>query len=42
MHRAWPKLRKRIRQGKAATDSDDMALLIDARTWFTLYLMEHQ
>lgn len=41
MHKAWPKLLKRITANKvdAVQDKD---LVTATRTWFTLYLFEHQ
>ncbi|KAG5647575.1 hypothetical protein DXG03_008928 [Asterophora parasitica] len=41
MHRAWPKLLRRMKARKI--DSvDDRNLVIATRTWFCLYLFEHQ
>lgn len=42
MHQAWPKLLKRIETGKASDSNEDRRLIISARTWFCLYLFEHQ
>ncbi|TFK30814.1 hypothetical protein FA15DRAFT_662869 [Coprinopsis marcescibilis] len=41
MHQAWPKLRKKINANKVNND-EDRELVIAARTWFCLYLFEHQ
>ena len=40
MHKAWPKLLKRMNANK--TDADDRQLVISSRIWFCLYLFEHQ
>ncbi|KAJ3968758.1 hypothetical protein EV361DRAFT_805082 [Lentinula raphanica] len=40
LHKAWPKLLRRIQTGKASEDDRD--LVIASRTWFCLYLFEHQ
>ncbi|PPQ63001.1 hypothetical protein CVT24_006107 [Panaeolus cyanescens] len=41
MHKAWPKLYKRICNNK--TDiHEDRNLVVASRTWFCLYLFEHQ
>lgn len=42
MHKAWPELLKRMKAGKASTSSKDRQLVISSRTWFCLYLFEHQ
>ena len=42
MHKTWPKLLKRIKAGKARNDSDERELVISTRTWFCLYIFEHQ
>ncbi|TDL28198.1 hypothetical protein BD410DRAFT_739738 [Rickenella mellea] len=42
MHQAWPKLLKRIEGGKAGKGPEDRKLITAARTWFCLYLFEHQ
>ncbi|KAG8912899.1 hypothetical protein FRC00_003545 [Tulasnella sp. 408] len=42
MHKAWPKLLKRMHAGKAGTSNEERELVISARTWFCLYLFEHQ
>ncbi|KZT02423.1 uncharacterized protein LAESUDRAFT_730171 [Laetiporus sulphureus 93-53] len=42
MHKAWPELLKRMKANKASTSSKDRELVIGARTWFCLYLFEHQ
>ncbi|KAI0249491.1 hypothetical protein BJV78DRAFT_1226546 [Lactifluus subvellereus] len=42
LHKAWPKLLRRMESNKASSGSEDRALIIAARTWFCLYLFEHQ
>ncbi|KAG8897423.1 hypothetical protein FRB99_008163, partial [Tulasnella sp. 403] len=42
MHKAWPKLMKRMNAGKTSSSQDERELVISARTWFCLYLFEHQ
>lgn len=42
MHRAWPRLYKRIEAGKATTSQEDRELITASRIWFCLYLFEHQ
>nr|BCB28855.1 Zn(2)-C6 fungal-type domain-containing protein [Mycoleptodonoides aitchisonii] len=42
MHKAWPELLKRMKANKATTSIKDRQLVISARTWFCLYLFEHQ
>lgn len=42
MHQAWPRLMKRIEAGKASDSSEDKKLITASRTWFCLYLFEHQ
>lgn len=42
MHKAWPELLKRMKASKASSSSKDRQLVISARTWFCLYLFEHQ
>ena len=42
MHKAWPDLFKRMQQNKIGTTIKDRQLVISARTWFCLYLFEHQ
>lgn len=42
MHKAWPELLKRMKTNKVGTTSKDRQLVIAARTWFCLYLFEHQ
>ncbi|KAI0778385.1 hypothetical protein BD413DRAFT_466315 [Trametes elegans] len=42
MHKAWPELLKRMKAGKASTSSRDRQLVVSSRTWFCLYLFEHQ
>ncbi|ESK98052.1 hypothetical protein Moror_488 [Moniliophthora roreri MCA 2997] len=41
LHKAWPRLLRRMRSGKTS-QGDDHDLVIAARTWFCLYLFEHQ
>ncbi|PCH33943.1 hypothetical protein WOLCODRAFT_130083 [Wolfiporia cocos MD-104 SS10] len=42
MHKAWPELLARMKANKAGTSAKDRQLVISARTWFCLYLFEHQ
>ncbi|KAA1467894.1 hypothetical protein DENSPDRAFT_833050 [Dentipellis sp. KUC8613] len=42
MHKAWPRLLRRMEANKASDDPEDRELVISARTWFCLYLFEHQ
>ncbi|KAL4241807.1 Protease transcriptional activator prtT [Abortiporus biennis] len=42
MHKAWPELLKRMKANKMGTTTKDRQLVISARTWFCLYLFEHQ
>lgn len=42
MHKAWPELLKRMKAGKASASSKDRQLVVSSRTWFCLYLFEHQ
>ncbi|KAG8737967.1 hypothetical protein FRC10_007454 [Ceratobasidium sp. 414] len=42
MHKAWPRLFKRMRAGKMSVSQEERQLLISARTWFVLFLFEHQ
>lgn len=42
MHKAWPKLLKRMRAGKAQQYDDDRTLVAAVRTWLSLYIFEHQ
>lgn len=41
MHKAWPRLLKRMNLNKGE-NPEDRELVIAARTWFCLYLFEHQ
>ncbi|KAJ3575974.1 hypothetical protein NP233_g731 [Leucocoprinus birnbaumii] len=41
MHKAWPKLYRRMLSGKV-DPVEDRELVIASRTWFCLYLFEHQ
>jgi hypothetical protein len=40
LHKAWPKLLRRMKANKAS--DEDQELVIASRTWFCLYLFEHQ
>ncbi|KAJ1301554.1 hypothetical protein OPQ81_008802 [Rhizoctonia solani] len=42
MHKAWPRLLKRMRAGKISVSQEERQLVISARTWFVLFLFEHQ
>ncbi|KDQ63379.1 hypothetical protein JAAARDRAFT_188957 [Jaapia argillacea MUCL 33604] len=42
MHKAWPKLLRRMQANKASISAEDRELVTCARTWFCLYLFEHQ
>ena len=43
LHKAWPKLLRRMQNRAKGTDgSEDRDLVIASRTWFCLYLFEHQ
>jgi len=43
LHKAWPKLLRRMQNRAKDTDgSEDRELVIASRTWFCLYLFEHQ
>ncbi|KAI0005575.1 hypothetical protein BJV74DRAFT_805347 [Russula compacta] len=42
LHKSWPKLLRRIEGGKASNGPEDRELIVAARTWFCLYLFEHQ
>ncbi|KAH0838170.1 hypothetical protein J3R83DRAFT_6421 [Lanmaoa asiatica] len=43
LHKAWPKLLRRMQNKTKGTDgSEDHDLVIGSRTWFCLYLFEHQ
>ncbi|KAG8930090.1 hypothetical protein FRC02_004620 [Tulasnella sp. 418] len=42
MQRAWPRLLKRMHAGKVSRSQEERELVISARTWFCLYLFEHQ
>ncbi|KAF9566152.1 hypothetical protein CPC08DRAFT_658350 [Agrocybe pediades] len=41
LHKAWPTLRERIHSRRVNID-EDRPLVIASRTWFCLYLFEHQ
>jgi hypothetical protein len=41
MHKAWPKLLRRMKAGKA-DPVEDQDLVVQSRIWFCLYLFEHQ
>ncbi|KAF5388490.1 hypothetical protein D9757_004585 [Collybiopsis confluens] len=40
LHKAWPRLLRRIEANKASHEDKD--LVVASRTWFCLYLFEHQ
>lgn len=42
LHKSWPKLLRRIEGNKASDGPEDRELIIASRTWFCLYLFEHQ
>lgn len=42
LHQAWPKLLKRIEAHQATDSAEDRELVVHTRTWFCLYLFEHQ
>ncbi|KAF9244539.1 hypothetical protein BU15DRAFT_85917 [Melanogaster broomeanus] len=43
LHKAWPKLLRRMQnKSKTSDGSQDRDLVIASRTWFCLYLFEHQ
>ncbi|KAF8578439.1 hypothetical protein K439DRAFT_1638799 [Ramaria rubella] len=42
MNKAWPRLLRRINANKMSTTQEERELVISARTWFCLYLFEHQ
>jgi hypothetical protein len=42
MNKAWPKLLKRINNNKVSSNAAERELVVAARTWFCLYLFEHQ
>lgn len=43
LHKAWPKLLRRMQnKARGADGSEDRDLVIGSRTWFCLYLFEHQ
>lgn len=42
MNKAWPRLLRRIENGKLSTGPSDRELVVASRTWFCLYLFEHQ
>ncbi|KAI0048332.1 hypothetical protein FA95DRAFT_1517530 [Auriscalpium vulgare] len=42
MHKAWPRLLRRMEARKASDGQEDRELVVAARTWFCLYLFEHQ
>lgn len=42
MDKAWPKIRRKIKSGKAGTSPEERELVIQARTFLCLYLFEHQ
>ncbi|KAG8865466.1 hypothetical protein FRC20_009809 [Serendipita sp. 405] len=42
MNKAWPRLLRRIKNNKVSTMAEERELVVAARTWFCLYLFEHQ
>ncbi|KAF8519106.1 hypothetical protein BU17DRAFT_66051 [Hysterangium stoloniferum] len=42
MNKAWPRLLRRIHANKMSKSQEERELVISARTWFVLYLFEHQ
>jgi hypothetical protein len=43
MHKAWPRVLKRINSGRTLPSSqEERELVISSRVWFCLYLFEHQ
>jgi len=42
LHKAWPKLLRRMESNKVSDGPEDRELIIATRTWFCLYLFEHQ
>ena len=42
MHKAWPKLLRRMKAGKWGDAHEDHELVVQSRIWFCLYLFEHQ
>ncbi|TFY81848.1 hypothetical protein EWM64_g2171 [Hericium alpestre] len=42
MHKAWPRLLRRMEANKASDTPEDRELVVSARIWFCLYLFEHQ
>ncbi|KZT33256.1 hypothetical protein SISSUDRAFT_431482 [Sistotremastrum suecicum HHB10207 ss-3] len=42
MDKAWPKIRRKIKNGKMGTGPEERELVIQARTFLCLYLFEHQ
>ncbi|GJE85799.1 fungal specific transcription factor domain-containing protein [Phanerochaete sordida] len=42
MHKAWPELLKRMKANKISTSLKERQLVVSARTWFCLYIFEHQ
>ena len=42
LDQSWPKLVQLIRAGKAADNEEQHELIVSSRTWFCLYLFEHQ
>ncbi|KIP12047.1 hypothetical protein PHLGIDRAFT_27644 [Phlebiopsis gigantea 11061_1 CR5-6] len=42
MHKAWPDLLNKMQANKVSTTSKERQLVISARTWFCLYIFEHQ
>ena len=42
LDQSWPKLVRLIREGKATDNEEQHDLIVSSRTWFCLYLFEHQ
>lgn len=42
MHKAWPDLLNKMQANKVSTTPKERQLVISARTWFCLYIFEHQ
>jgi hypothetical protein len=42
LHKAWPELHKRMMDPKSGENPEDGKLVVASRTWFCLYLFEHQ
>jgi hypothetical protein len=43
LHTAWPRLLRRMNANQADADNEEVkALVVASRTWFCLFLFEHQ